>query len=249
MTDKVQTQDFSEPPAQDAPVEKEVSTFRLVATLAVAGALAGLLIVVVNQHTKPIIDKYKAEQLRKAVYEVLPGAQGYGTYYLVGNALSLELPEGAKESEYKRVYIGRDAAGQIKGVAIERGEPGFQDIVQLIFGYDPATGRLSGMKVLDSKETPGLGDKIFKDLAFVDQFFSGPETPLVAVKSGAGKGLPGEIDTITGATISSKVVIDIINHALEEWIPVLDQGIPPAPVISEQANSANSGMGSEETTQ
>ena len=85
------------------------------------------------------------------------------------------------------------------------------------------------MKVLDSKETPGLGDKIFKDQAFVDQFFAGPETPLVGVKAGAGKGLPNEIDTITGATISSKVVIDIINHGLEEWMPVLKQGIPQAP--------------------
>ena len=83
--------------------------------------------------------------------------------------------------------------------------------------------------MLDSKETPGLGDKIFKDQTFVDQFFAGPETPLVGVKAGAGKGLPNEIDTITGATISSKVVIDIINHGLEEWRPVIDKGIPQAP--------------------
>ena len=86
-----------------------------------------------------------------------------------------------------------------------------------------------GMKVLDSKETPGLGDKIFKDMAFVDQFFAKPDTPLVAVKPGAGKGRPGEIDTITGATISSKVVIDIINHGLEEWKPLIDRGIPEVP--------------------
>ena len=43
--------------APDKPAPKEVSTFRLVATLAVAGALAGLLIVMVNLHNKPIIDK------------------------------------------------------------------------------------------------------------------------------------------------------------------------------------------------
>ena len=75
------------------------------------------------------------------------------------------------------------------------------------------------MKVLESKETPGLGDKIFKDQAFVDQFFAGPTRRWSPVKAGAGKGLPGEIDTITGATISSKVVISIINHGLEEWSP------------------------------
>lgn len=209
--------------------EKPVSTFRLIATLAIAGALAGLLIVVVNQHTKPIIDKYKAEQLQIAVYEVLPGVERYTTYYLVDDALSISLPEGAKESEYKRIYVGYDASGQIGGVAISRGESGFQDVVMVIFGFDPANGKLKGMKVLDSKETPGLGDKIFKDQWFVDQFFADPETPLVGVKIGAGKGQPNEIDTITGATISSKVVIDIINHGLEEWQPIIDRGIPQEP--------------------
>jgi electron transport complex protein RnfG len=214
------------PETREAPVTKSASTFQLVATLAIAGALAGLLIVMVNQHTKPIIDEYKAEQLRIAVYEVLPGVERYNTYYLVDEALSLTLPEGAKESEYKRVYVGYDTSDEIRGVAISRGESGFQDVVQIIFGFDPANGKLIGMKVLDSKETPGLGDKIFKDQVFVDQFFAGPETPLVGVKIGAGKGNPNEIDTITGATISSKVVIDIINHGLEEWGPILDKGIP-----------------------
>jgi electron transport complex protein RnfG len=226
MTDKVQIQDPAAVPEQETPAPKEVSTFRLMATLTVAGALAGLLIVMVNQHTKPIIDKYKAEQLQKAVYEVLPGIERYSTNYLVDGALSLVLPAGAKESEFKRVYIGYDASSQLKGVAVSRGESGFQDVVQVIFGFDPASGKLLGMKVLESKETPGLGDKIFKDKAFVDQFFANPDTPLIPVKIGAGKGRPGEIDTITGATISSKVVISIINHGLEEWSPVLEQGIP-----------------------
>ncbi len=214
---------------QDAPAPAKVSTFRLVATLAVAGVLAGMLIVLVNLHTKPIIDKYKAEQLQLAVYEVLPEVERYDTYYLVNDALSLSLPDGAKESEFKRVYIGRDAIGETRGVAISRGESGYQDVIMVIFGYDPVAGTLSGMKILDSKETPGLGDKIFKDMNFVDQFFAGPQTPLLGVKSGAGKGQPNEIDMITGATISSKAVIGIINHALEEWKPILDQGIPEAP--------------------
>ncbi|HEY5775671.1 MAG TPA: FMN-binding protein [Xanthomonadales bacterium] len=228
----IQVQDSASPETPDAPAPKEVSTFRLVATLAVAGALAGLLIVLVNLHTKPIIDKYKAEQLQLAVYEVLPGVERYDTWYLVDGELSMVLPAGAKESEYKRVYIGRDDNGEVKGVAISRGESGFQDVIMVIFGYNPLKGTLSGMKILDSKETPGLGDKIFKDMNFVDQFFAGPETPLLGVKSGAGKGQANEIDMITGATISSKAVIGIINHALEEWKPILDKGIPEAPAVA-----------------
>ncbi|MFC1778566.1 FMN-binding protein [Pseudomonadota bacterium] len=232
IKEEIAVEEPATPESQEIPVTETVSTFRLVATLAIAGALAGLLIVLVNQHTKPIIDKYKAEQLQIAVYEVLPDVERYNTFYLVDDALSLSLPDGAKESEYKRIYVGYDTANKVSGVAISRGESGFQDVVQVIFGFDPVSGKLSGMKVLDSKETPGLGDKIFKDLDFVKQFFAGPETPLVGVKSGAGKGQPNEIDTITGATISSKVVISIINNGLKEWRPVIDKGIPQAPAVS-----------------
>lgn len=207
----------------DVPDEERVSTLRLVATLAVAGALAGLLIVLVNLHTKPIIDAYRAEQLRLAVYEVLPGAASYQTMYLVDGTLTSSLPDGAKVSDYRQAYVGFDDAGAQIGVAASRGESGFQDIVLVIYGFEPDSGILLGMKVLESKETPGLGDKIFKDLDFVQQFFARPQTPLKAIKAGSGKGLPGEIDAITGATISSKVVVSIINNGIAEWQPLLEQ--------------------------
>ncbi|MFC1688329.1 FMN-binding protein [Pseudomonadota bacterium] len=224
---EVQVVDPSRPNSgDDAPAEKQVSTLRLVATLAVAGALAGLLIVLVNLHTKPIIDEYKAEQLKLAIYEVLPGVSRYRTLYLVDGSLSGEVPSGAKATDFRQAYVGYDEAGQMKGVAVSRGESGFQDVVQVIFGFEAETGILLGMKVLESKETPGLGDKIFKDQNFVDQFFARPQTPLAAIKAGSGKGAPGEIDAITGATISSKVVVSIINNGIAEWLPVLEQGIP-----------------------
>ena len=208
---------------QDAPVEGQVSTLRLVATLAVAGALAGLLIVIVNLHTKPIIDAYRAEQLRLAVYEVLPGVANYRTVYRTGDGLVAELPAGAKACDFRQAYVGYDENGEIIGVAVSRGESGFADVVLVIFGFEPDTGILLGKKVLESKETPGLGDKIFKDQDFVDQFFARPQTPLIAIKAGTGKGLPGEIDAITGATISSKVVVSIINNGIADWQPLLQQ--------------------------
>jgi len=142
MTEEIQVTGPDTPPEQEVPITKPVSTFRLIATLAVAGTLAGLLIVLVNQHTKPIIDKYKAEQLQKAVYEVLPGTDRYDTYYLVDSTLSLTLPEGAKESEYKRLYAGYDADRKLNGVAMSRGESGFQDIIMIIFGFNPNTGKV-----------------------------------------------------------------------------------------------------------
>jgi len=209
--------------AGGVPEQKNVSTLRLVATLAVAGALAGLLIVLVNLHTKPIIDEYRAEQLRLAVYEVLPGVANYRTLYRVEGELVSEVPAGAKESDFRQAYVGYDDNGELIGVAVSRGESGFADVVLVIFGFEPDSGILLGKKVLESKETPGLGDKIFKDRDFVQQFFDRPQTPLTAIKAGTGKGLPGEIDAITGATISSKVVVSIINNGVADWQPLLQQ--------------------------
>ncbi len=154
---------------------KEVSTFRLMATLAVAGALAGLLIVLVNLHTKPIIDKYKAEQLQLAIYEVLPGVVHYETYYLVDGTLSLAMPDGAKESRVqtslswpRRRITAQGCRDFARGIRIPGCHHGdFRTLTRLRENF-------SGMKILDSKETPGLGDKIYKDQAFVDQFFNGP---------------------------------------------------------------------------
>jgi len=75
---------------------------------------------------------------------------------------------------------------------------------------------------LESKETPGLGDKIEKDTEWVAQF--GDVTPPVTgVKPGRGTGALGEVDVITGATISSRTVIRAINEALDRVAPVLEE--------------------------
>jgi hypothetical protein len=94
------------------------------------------------------------------------------------------------------------------------------------------------MKVLENKETPGLGDKIVKDSAFVSEFV-GAAAPLEGVKAGSGDGDPSEVDMITGATISSRAVIDIINARLELLGPRLEswwrQGVVAAPSVDSAA--------------
>jgi electron transport complex protein RnfG len=201
---------------------QRVSAGRLIATLGGAGLLAGLLIVVAYETTTPAIEAHRARRLQLAVSEVLKGPARYDTLYLANGELKSAPPAGAAEL----VYLGRDAEGQPVGYAMVAGGAGFQDQIQLIFGYDPKTRKLLGMKVLDSKETPGLGDKIEKDTFFVRQF-GRSATPLKGVKPGSGKGAPGEVDLITGATISSRAIVKIINDALARLGPALEAGGAP----------------------
>jgi len=190
-------------------------------TLGGAGALAGLAIVTVFGWTEPTIRAYKAEVLRLAIQDVLHQPDRFDTLYVIDGALTLQRPEGSDPDDFERVYLGYRDERPV-GYAIASGAPGFQDIIGLIFGYDRAEGHTIGMKVLASKETPGLGDKIEKDQAFVTQF-DGSSVPLLGVNPRTRTGEAHEIDMITGATISSRTVIRIINEAIERLDPLLEE--------------------------
>ncbi len=197
-----------------------VRSWQLLTTLGTGGALAGLLLVFVFESTQPAIQAHKAEVLRQAIQEVLKAPDRYDTLYVTATGLAAEPPGGADPQQFEQVYLGYRGAEPV-GFALTAGEPGFQDIIQIIFGYDPATRTLLGMKVLESKETPGLGDKIEKDAAFVAQF-DGAVPPIVGVKRGQAGDDPSKIDIITGATISSRTVIRIIDNTLERLRPFLE---------------------------
>ncbi len=194
------------------PVAKSTSAARLVGTLAVAGAVAGAAIVMVFSWANPLIQANQAARLTGAITEVLGGAARYETVFLDGGAFTKE-PQ-ADTATLDRVYVGYDAAGAPHGVAIVTEASGFSDVVRVIFGYDPTSGDLLGMKVLENKETPGLGDKIEKDSMFVGEF-ADVGTPLVGVKKDRATGAHEEIVMITGATISSRTVVDMINRRME----------------------------------
>lgn len=202
-----------------SPVASEggAPSWRLLATLGGAGAVAGLLIVLAWRWTTPAITAHRASVEQLAVAEVLRAPARLDTVYLVNGALTAT-PAGDR-ARLERAYVGYDAKGGRVGVAVRAGEPGFSDVVSLMVGYDPATMQLLGMKILGQKETPGLGDKVEKDSVFVGQFASA-RAPLQGVKARSGTD-SSQVVTITGATISSRTVIRIINNALARWQPLV----------------------------
>ncbi len=211
-------------PAAAAP-RASTPAWRLVATLAIAGAISGWLVSSVYQWTLPAIEQHAAEREKAAVYEVLGAPARWDTLYLVDDALTRIAPATTGFARAPRAFVGFDADGERLGVAITGTEPGFQDNVTIMVGFNPETGALIGFRVLEQKETPGLGDKIENDTVFTGQF-AGQVPPLRGVKSPAG-GKTDEVQTITGATISSRAVVRIINNAIASWSPLLaawDQG-------------------------
>ncbi len=203
----------------------EPSSFRLIATLGVAGLLSGLALVVVYVLTLPLIEANKAAALQQAVFKVVPESSQLQKLVPVDGSLVVA-PEGDKAPG---IYATYDTGGAFKGYAIPADGAGFQDKIELIYGYDPALQRVVGMEILTSKETPGLGDKIFKDQDFVAEFSALAVKPeILPMKAGAGTEAH-HVDCITGATISSKAVVKIINQGNATWLEQLPQpGSEPA---------------------
>jgi electron transport complex protein RnfG len=204
--------------------EKEPGSTRLVASLAISGFLSGLIIIGIYVTTLPTITENKARELREAVFRVLPGVSRMQKLQFDGERVVIK--QGGKDDE-DTLYAGYDAEGRFIGYAIASEGPGFQDTISLLYGYLPRERKIVGMEILDSRETPGLGDKIYKDADFVANFDDLAVDPkIVAVKKGH-KSTANEIDAITGATISSKAVVRIINEGNGRWLNRLPAGAPP----------------------
>ena len=197
------------------------SSLRLVLTLAIAGLVSGIAIIGIYESTLPTITANKARELREAVFKVLPGVTQMQPLVYRGDQL---VAVGQPDKGEPVIYGGYDAGGDFVGYAMPAAGPGFQDTIAILYGYRPGEKLVVGMEVLESRETPGLGDKIYKDAEFVGAFSAlSIEPEIVAVKKGT-RTSQNEVDAITGATISSKAVVRIINEAHTAWSAQL----PPA---------------------
>jgi electron transport complex protein RnfG len=203
--------------------EKEPSSLKLIVALGIAGFFSGLVLVGVYLYTLPMIEANKAEALQRAIFKVIPNCASFKTMELKdGMLIEIEQKTEKKKkrdggTKSKKIFAGFNSNDEFVGFAIPGSEPGFQDIIGAIFGYDASRKVIIGFEVLESKETPGLGDKIFKDADFLANFTSLAINPkIIPVKKGK-KQNPNEVETITGATISSKAVIRLLNKTIMGW--------------------------------
>ena len=202
------------------------STWHMYRSMVGVGLMCGLLIVSVFEATQPVIARNKAEALQRAIFRVLPEARSSATFRFDA-AGRFETLEGKTEGE-QLVYAGYDAERRLTGIAVEAQGMGYQDVIRLIYGYSFAEEAIVGIRVLESRETPGLGDKIETDAGFLANFErlvvaltddrSGIAHPIEFVKHGM-KEQPWQIDGITGATISSNAIADILGRSTAYWIP------------------------------
>ncbi len=164
-------------------------------------------LILVQLNWGPIIEQNK----REATYSQIPN--------LVPNTDKDNVVEKILEKDGKKVvaYQCFDSQKQPTGWVLPASGQGFADAVDLLVGLDASTQKLTGLVVLNQKETPGLGNFIKEDY-FRKQFIgTAADKEIIVVKGRDGSPERNEIRALTGATISSQSVCDIVNSTLKTW--------------------------------
>jgi electron transport complex protein RnfG len=126
-------------PARPAPPRSS----EMIRALTGVAAVSGLLIVMVFQLTLPTIKAKKAERLRRAVFQVVPGAQRLQTFRLEEDGTLAPLV--GEDERAVKFYAGYGADGALSGVAIEAQGQGYQDVIKVIYGYAPEKESIVGI--------------------------------------------------------------------------------------------------------
>jgi electron transport complex protein RnfG len=122
-------------------------------------------------------------------------------------------------SKFYTVYDAWLPDGKMVGHVVKANGQGYADKIELLVGLNAQGKTITGLFVLDQKETPGLGAKILED-AWRGQFKDkSTENTLSVVKGGGAN--DEQIDAISGATISSRSVTGIVNTVVANVIPQL----------------------------
>jgi electron transport complex protein RnfG len=177
--------------------------------------------------TRPIIASNRMSQRRQAVLDLIPQASDVATFALDESAGRIVAVSDTNEQE-QVLFAGFDSSGRLVGVAIMAQGMGYQDAIRLLYAYAPDTQTLTGIQVLESRETPGLGDRIESDPEFLRNFQNldvrvradgtALQNEIAYVKHGE-KTQPWQVDGITGATVSSRAVAEILRRSTGHWVP------------------------------
>jgi electron transport complex protein RnfG len=181
---------------------------KMIVVLTVIAMFAGGILSTWDGVTRPLIEAYKLQELKKAIAEVMPAYNSYDE--INGDGMTL--------------YVGKvDSVNDPVGIAFEAVGNGFQGKISIMVGMKPDFSEITGIKILEQIETPGLGTKIVEDPTnkadrfwFPNQFKDLKVEPEIEVIKNVKPSKENEIQAITGATISSKSVAAILNQNIAQ---------------------------------
>src|SRR5574344_1895391 len=186
--------------------KKTPSTLKnMIISLVLVGGFAAISLGLVYSITKAPIEQAKTKAEADAINQVIYSDFDNNPYE------EQAILTGANGKDKLILFPARKDE-KITSVAVKTfSDKAFGGKIEMIVGFF-LDGTISGYKITDSKETPGLGSKI-SEAKFQAQFQGvNPQKHIFKVRQDGG-----EIDAVTAATISSRAVIDAIQKAFDAY--------------------------------
>lgn len=165
-----------------------------------------LLVAGVSWLTKPHIALRELEDTQSMLSQVFPTN-------LYDNQLG--------QAEYNKVLDGKPVhyflaskGGIASGIIVYADTVGYSGTINMLLGID-SQGNVTGVRVINHKETPGLGDNIELSKSSWILSFDGKSLQNTTEQQWHVKKDGGEFDAFTGATITPRAVVKGIHESLQ----------------------------------
>ena len=194
---------------------KDNSWLRIGINLALACMISGVVVATTYHFTAPVAAGQMEKQKNKAMREIAPMAEDFK-------------PIAGKEGWFTGL-----SGGKVVAYIIPAERVGYEGLIKILVAVD-TDNKIITYKVLQHKETPGLGDKASKT-PFIKQFAGKSSAQLVVLKTPT----QDNIQAITGATITSNAVTKAIKASLTELIAYRSGGkVPATDAVTEATGKA-----------
>jgi len=177
--------------------------FRIVLVLLVTSLISAFCLSLVSSLAKARIENNEKTAIERAIYVVAPAAKKVEEKLTAG----------------KTIYKLYDGQGNLIGYAFLAKGYGYQGEIKIICGLDKNLEKILGIEIIASSETPGLGAHI-NDSWFKKQFRGIKVLPRIVYSKRKSR-QDNEIQAISGATISSRSVVEILNKEITKVRKIL----------------------------
>lgn len=183
--------------------------------------------------TKETIAQKAEEKLQSTLNAIVPQRLYDNEFH---KACYLVKSELLGDSEFKKLYVAQ-LQGEVSAMAVEATAPdGYNGKIHFVLSV-LNNDLVGGVRVLEHKETPGLGDKIDERISdwilnFSDEAVSGVNEPIWAVEKDGGK-----FDQFTGATITPRALVTWSGKAINYLLTEASQELNNAPSCEGDSDS------------
>jgi len=188
-----------------------LTTGLLLATFAVIGT--GLVAFTYDM-TKERIEKAQQQALLESLHSVVPPE--IHDNELIDDQINVTSQRYLGAKEPLPIFRARENGKPIAAILTAVAPDGYNGNIKLLIGVG-YEGEILGVRVLDHRETPGLGDAIEIRRSEWIKEFDGKSTNNVEQKKWRVKKDGGEFDQLTGATITPRAIVKAVFKALNYY--------------------------------